>query len=106
LRISHRGIDKFFIKAGLTSGVYKTSFPLETLPKGIVAFTLFDGQKHPVAERLCFNERPESRMNIILSTDKDSYAKREQTKLDIKATNANDEPLNASLSPFILMIMD
>ncbi len=98
LRVSHRGVDKQFIKAGLTDGVYKKSISAERLPEGIIAFTLFDRQMHPVAERLCFNERPESRMKITLSTDKERYAKREQTKLDIKATNANGDPLNASLS--------
>ena len=40
--------------------------PSNTLPEGIIAFKLMENSVKPVAERLYFNERAESRINITL----------------------------------------
>lgn len=75
------------LKGRLKEGVLILSLPANMLPEGIIAFTMMDSQRQAVAERLFFNERPESRINIALSTDEDTYSQRDLTKLDIQITN-------------------
>ena len=87
IRISCRGMVYFDIKGRLREGVLTFHFPANRLPEGIIAFTFMDNTKQPVAERLFFNERPDSRINISISTDKESYTQRELTQLKIKTTN-------------------
>ena len=83
IKVSCRGLLCYEIKGKLKDGVLSFSLPVNKLPDGIVAFTMMDNTGHPVAERLVFNERPESRLNIEISTDKDIYTQRELTKLNI-----------------------
>ena len=102
VRISCRGMVYFDIKGRLKEGKLEFKLSANQLPEGIIAFTMMDNTKNPVAERLYFNERPESRINIALSTDKNIYAQREPTKLNIETTNSNGEAVNANLSLLVL----
>lgn len=102
IRASCRGLVYYVIKGKLQGGVLKFSLPVDSLPDGIIAFSMLDNLMHPVAERLYFNEKPESRINISVSTDKDIYTQRELTRLNIKTTNNNGEPVNANLSLLVL----
>jgi len=102
LRISCRGMVYYDIKGRLKEGVLAFHFPANRLPEGIIAFTFIDNTKQPVAERLYFNERPESRINISVSTDKENYSQREMTQLKIETTNNNGEAINANLSLLVL----
>lgn len=102
VRVSCRGLVYYDIKGRLKEGVLAFSLPAHQLPEGIIAFIMMDGLMHPIAERLYFNERPESRINIALSTDKDSYAQRELTRLNIETTNSKGEVVNANVSLLVL----
>lgn len=102
IRISCRGMVYFDIKRRLKGGRCVFSLPANELPEGIIAFTMMDSPMHLVAERLYFNERPESRINIVISTDKDTYTQRELTKLNIETTNNNGEAVNANISLLVL----
>jgi hypothetical protein len=102
IRSSCRGLVYYDIKGKLQEGVLRFSLPSDSLPEGIISFTMMDNLMHPVAERLYFNERPEIRLNIEISTDKDTYSQRELTKLNIKATNYHSGPVAASLSLLVL----
>jgi len=102
VQVSCRGMVYFDIKGRLKEGTLLFSLPANQLPEGIIAFTMMDNTKNPVAERLYFNERPESRINIALSTDKNAYSQREPTKLNIETTNCNGEAVNANLSLLVL----
>ncbi len=102
IRISCRGLAYYDIKGLLKEGVIVFFLPANKFPAGIIAFTMMDGAMHPVAERLYFNERPETRVNIVLSTDKDSYIQRELTKLDIETTNNRGEAVISNLSLLVL----
>jgi len=102
LRISCRGLVYYDIRGCLKDGVFAYDLPVNVLPEGIVAFTLMDSPMHPVAERLYFNERPESRIKIAVSTDNDTCTQRGLTRLNIETTNSNDEPLNSSISVLVL----
>lgn len=102
LRVSCRGLVYYDIKGRMKEGVLILSLPANMLPEGIIAFTMMDSRMQPVAERLYFNERPESRINIALSTDKDTYSQRELTMLNIETTNNDDKAINSNLSILVL----
>jgi hypothetical protein len=102
IRASCRGVIYYDIKGQLKNGALTCSLTPEMFPEGIIAFTMLDSSLQPVAERLYFNERLESRINIALSTDKETYMQREPTKLDIQTLDSDDEPVNANLSILVL----
>ncbi|MBK5270430.1 MAG: hypothetical protein JJE22_05380 [Bacteroidia bacterium] len=98
IRASCRGINYFDFKGKLKKGSLEFSFPANTLPEGIIDFTVMTNLKTPVAERLYFNERPESRMNISVAADKQEYIQREKTEMIIETKDANGEPVPANVS--------
>jgi hypothetical protein len=102
IQVSCRGLVYYDIKGRMKEGLLKFSWPTNSLPEGIIAFSMMDSPNHPVAERLYFNEREERRINIAISTDKDTYTQRELTKLKIETTKNLHEPLNATLSLLVL----
>ena len=102
MRFSLRGMSFYETKVFLKDSALEFSVPHNQLPEGIISFTMFDKQMQPIAERLYFNERPESRLNIALSTDKDIYAKRELSKLSIKTNDSNGTPVKANLSLLVI----
>ncbi|MEO6730857.1 MAG: hypothetical protein ABIN01_06545, partial [Ferruginibacter sp.] len=102
IRATCRGMIYYDIKGLLKQGNLVFSLPADKLPEGVIAFTMITDSMRPVAERLYFNEGPESRINISIATDKDLYNLRELTKLTITTTDAEGTPLNASLSVLVL----
>ena len=102
IRVSCRGMVYYDIKGRLKEGALAFSLPANELPEGIIAFTMMDTPMHPVAERLYFNARTESRINIALSTDKDIYTQRELTRLNIETTNNKGEAAKSNLSVLVL----
>jgi hypothetical protein len=102
VRTSCRGLVYYDIKGKLQDGVLKYALRSDNLPEGIIAFTMMDNLRQPVAERLVFNKNPESRINIALSPEKDTCEQRELTRLNIKTTNSDGQPVNANLSVLVL----
>jgi hypothetical protein len=100
--ISCRGIYLYNIKTILNNGGFHVLIPNHKLPEGIISFTMLDNQKQPIAERLFFNTRDKSKLNIHISTDKNKYAKRALTNLKIATTNAKGKPVNANLSLLVI----
>lgn len=102
VNVSFRGLNLYDMKITLNEGSSSILIPVEKLPEGIISFTMKDKNMQPVAERLYFNEKPDYRINLSVSTGKDAYAKREQTNLDIHATSSKGEPVNANLSVLVI----
>lgn len=102
VNVSFRGMTLYDMQITLQDGASSILIPVEKLPEGIIAFTMKDNTKQPVAERLYFNEKPDQRINLAVNTEKDTYAKREETILDIQATTAGGEPVNANLSVLVI----
>ncbi len=102
VNVSFRGMILYDMKVTLHDGISSVLIPREKLPEGIISFTMKDDASQPVAARLYFNEKPESRINLSVSTDKNAYAKREKTDLDIKATDAKGDPIAANLSVLVI----
>lgn len=63
---------------------------------------MHDNHKQVIAERLYFNERPEARLQIDLSTEKEIYDQRELTSLHIQTTTINGDPANTNLSILVI----
>lgn len=99
IKISSRGKDLFLMEGPLKNGFLVKDLACGKLPNGILAFTLMNSQKQPVAERLFFNFREDETLNISVKTDKASYTRREMAKLDINIDqqDSGPVPLNASI---------
>lgn len=102
LHLSFRGIILYELKVRLNEGIFRLSISKYRLPKGIISCSMIDNSMQPVAERLFFNERTNSRINIALSTDKQTYYKRELTNLNIETSNSSGEPIKANLSVLVI----
>ena len=102
IRASCRGVVYYDIKGRLRNGRLAFLLLSNTLPGGVIDFTLMNDSMSPVAERLYFNARPESRINISVSADKKAYVQREQTRLTIETKDTAGQSLPASLSVLVL----
>lgn len=102
VRVSCRGLVYFDIKGLLKKGGLSFSLAANTLPDGIIVFTMMTDPVSPVAERLYFNNRPEKRIQLSLSVDKKNYTRRELTNLSIKASDKDGQPVNASISALVV----
>ena len=102
VRISFRGVDVYEKKVNLNQGLYQSLISTAEIPEGIISFTILDHSKKTIAERLYFNEKPESRIKINLATDKPNYNKRELTNLNIQTTNFNGEAVKANTSVLVI----
>ena len=102
LMVSCRGVSQYVLKAGLKEGVFSVSIPKKKLPEGIIAFTMTDSLMQPLAERLYFNERLESRIDILLSSDRNTYSQGEMTRITIATELDSIKVVNANLSLLVL----
>jgi hypothetical protein len=112
IKVSCRGFIYYDVKGKLTSsetlheggsiGKLSFSLPTSNLPDGIIAITMMDYKRQPVAERLVFIENTENRLTIDITADTDSYAQRDLTRLNIITSNIHGEPVPASISLLVL----
>lgn len=102
VRITCRGLLHFVVKGVVRNGSLEFSLYFNTLPEGIIAFSLLQDNPTPLAERLYFNHRPETRMGISIAASKDSFTQREQTQLNIETKEADGQPMPTNLSLLVL----
>ncbi len=102
LNVSFRGVTLYNLKVKLKDGNLKFLFPNNELPEGISVFKMMNQSKWIVAERLFFNKRLEKNLNIKITTDKSSYAKRELTNISIETLDINNKPINANTSVLVI----
>ncbi len=102
VRFSFRGMSFYEKQVCLVDGAIDFILSGNQLPEGIISFSMFDNKSQIVAERLYFNERPENRINISLSLDKNYYSKRELTNLSVKTTNSSGKPVKTNLSLLVI----
>ncbi|MEI9946307.1 MAG: hypothetical protein WDN26_19060 [Chitinophagaceae bacterium] len=98
VRASCRGIIYYDLKGRLKNYAFEYSLPSNALPEGIINFTLMSHAGIPIAERLYFNERAESRIRISGITDKQAYTQREKTQISLEIKDGDGLPLPAHLS--------
>ena len=68
-----------------------------TLPGGIVKFTLFDQNSIPRCERLVFNNHLDT-IHVEITSEKQVYKPREEVQLNVKALNSDGLPSLTNLS--------
>ncbi len=66
-------------------------------PTGIVKWVLFDGNNKPISQRMSFIDH-DDRLNISLTTDKNSYGLRSGIAAKLAVTDAAGNPVQASFS--------
>lgn len=84
-------------KLEVAAGWNKISFPTETLPLGIMEFTLCNKQYEPQVERLVFLNKDRD-LKITVKSDKQSYSPREKVKIEICTTDKTGKPVPSNLS--------
>jgi len=102
VRASCRGAVYYEVKGRLRNGAFDFGLPVTSLPEGVIAFTVMNDSLQPMAERLYFNRRPETRLDLSITSNKPVYTQREQTQLTITAKNHEGLPANANLSVLVL----
>jgi Large extracellular alpha-helical protein len=95
VQVSCRGVLHYVIRASLKNHRIASSLPVADLPEGILAFTLMDKHMQPLAERLFFNQRPETGLHIGVSMDQDAYQKRNKADLSIQVTGRDGKAVDA-----------
>lgn len=94
ISISCRGNKIDTISLELKKGKIQALLSRKHLPEGIIQFTLLNKHKLPLAERIYFNEKLNSRLNIEILTDKENYTQRDKTNLKIKIKGNNKSNLS------------
>ena len=65
--------------------------------QGVTRITLFDDGLNPLAERLVYRKR-RARLDVEVSTDKETYAPRDKVTLTIKTSSPSGAPVPADLA--------
>ena len=83
-------------KINLKKGTNKVTVDTNNFPIGVAVFTLFDESDKEAAERLVYLN-PEKGLKIQIEPDKQTYAPKEEVKLNIKTTDKDGKPVAANL---------
>ena len=62
-----------------------------TIPSGILHFTLFDEQNRPIAERLAYNENPNEDVSIEIQVEEDVLFKRSKVNGSVSLSDAHGQ---------------
>jgi hypothetical protein len=81
----------------LTDGNFTLDLQKNSLPAGILQFTLFDSDLIPRCERLVFANMPEV-IDISVKPEEEEYSLRGMTILDLEAFDKDDNPCRTNLS--------
>jgi hypothetical protein len=86
------------VQAGKTeNGTVEFLVDKNKLGDGISHFTVFNEQREPVCERLCF-KYPQQRLEIGLKTDSTVYDLRKKVRMLVNSADGNGTPTRAHLS--------
>lgn len=88
--------DKLVFLKSCQSGA-QVVVPMGKLPMGVLRVTLFDENKHELAERLVFVGRDKG-LRIDLKTDKPEYLPREEVNLSIQVRDHAGKPVQGQFS--------
>lgn len=102
IQVTCRGILFYSIRGLIGDNGLSTTLSANSLPEGIIAFTVMDAAMQPVAERLFFNQRKDTRLKIDLSTDKPTYQNREKAELSVNVLDTDGMPVSADVSVMVM----
>lgn len=81
----------------LVNGIFNLELKKNTLPEGILQFTLFDNNLIPCCERLVYVNSPEI-VNLSIKPEEGEYSRRAKVYLDIEANDLKENPCLTNLS--------
>ena len=96
LRLQIRGAVQSMASAILKDSL-AIKMPVENSPRGIAEATVFDEQRHILAEKLVYLHA-HRKMKISISQVKEHYAQKEKVTVKIKTTGTDGKPMPAVLS--------
>lgn len=91
------GAIAFRSAAKLKNGLCNLEVWKDSLPQGIVQFTLFDSNMNPRCERLVFVNHHDF-IDVQILSDKESYTIRDSVQLSVETFSKEGIPLRANLS--------
>lgn len=95
---AHSGqVMKMAQRAPQINGTSTFAIDKSTLNDGISHLTVFDGDKHPVCERLYF-KRPAKNLVIDATSDQPNYGSRKKVNIALEAKDQSGKLLEANLS--------
>ena len=98
LVVKHAGLVYVDQPIQLTDNVAALKIADNILPEGIAAITLYDDQHKPNCERLLYIQHNNRQASLTVSTDKTVYKPRERVNINIRATDANKQPVTGDFS--------
>lgn len=102
LKASLRGLEYFNKETLLNDGQYIFTMRKTDFPEGVIMFTLSDNNQNPLAERLFFNKRKDSRLNIEAVINQTEFSKRSEVKLNLSLSDNNTQLFDAHSSILVL----
>jgi len=81
----------------IKKGNSTVKIPVTAFPVGIMQVTLFDHLKNPQCERLVFVNK-HKQLKVEVTPNKEKYLPREEIELQVKVSDENNKPVDASLS--------
>lgn len=87
----------FVSKANPSKQIITTSIPKKDLPAGIIQFTVFSSANTPICERLAFVNNNTNKIDLKVSTSKQSYGIKEKVDMALQAGMEN-KPLEGTFS--------
>lgn len=97
-----RGLEYFNKETLLNDGQYIFTMRKTDFPEGVIMFTLSDNNQNPLAERLFFNKRKDSRLNIEAVINQTEFSKRSEVKLNLSLNDNNTQLFDAHSSILVL----
>ncbi|MEH6656611.1 hypothetical protein [Leeuwenhoekiella marinoflava] len=102
ISISRRGLKLGEIAQFVSDSEANFILLKESLPEGILVFTLKDKNGNALAERLFFNLNNEKQMPISLKTNKQSYKSKEEVSLVLSNAKNKKDTLEATASVLVV----
>ncbi|MFM9911270.1 MAG: hypothetical protein ACKVOW_18170 [Chitinophagaceae bacterium] len=98
-----RGSVKFVTSSTSANGQSVFFMDKNKLGDGISHFTIFNGNKQPVCERLYFTY-PKQRLEVAVTSDLKKYEARKKINLQISTSNQDGKPAGANMSMAVIRI--
>lgn len=91
------GVVQFAAKTKADRASNVSYITTQSIPTGIVQFTLFSADMVPLAERLVFIDH-DDHLQSVIKPDKESYGKRSKVNIGVTVTDAEGQPVSGNFS--------
>lgn len=95
--VTARGLVNYYAKVLVNAPLKTVKIPFSELAMGINQITLLNADFVPIRERLVFIDKKEV-VNVQITTDRETYKKRDSVTVEVKAANIDGTPAKTYLS--------